>query len=93
MQGTDSLSPPFLLPDNATWAAFYGSAQTQRAGTSPHDLGWYNGLVTAGSLGGQWVRRLPTALVDLNGGFSENPIVCRLPEALVYRAGGGRRGP
>ena len=40
LQGTDSISPPFLLPDNTTWAAFYGSAQTQKAGRSPHALGW-----------------------------------------------------
>ena len=30
LQGTDSISPPYLLPDNKTWAAFYGSAQTEK---------------------------------------------------------------
>ena len=92
MQGTDSLSPPFLLPDNRTWAAFYGSAQTQRAGVSPHALAWYTGLATATSLGRQWVRRKPSSLVDFNGGFSENPIVSWLSPAAVSRAGGGSRG-
>ena len=91
LQGTDSLSPPFLLPDNKTWAAFYGSAQTQRAGVSPHNLGWYNGLATAPSLGGQWVRRTPS-LVDFNSGFSENPIVSWLSPSAISLAGGGSRG-
>eukprot|EP01051_Picozoa_sp_SAG22_P010385 SAG22_NODE_933_length_6434_cov_5.195264_4_plen_272_part_00 len=30
LQGTDSISPPFLLPDKKTWAAWYGSAQTEK---------------------------------------------------------------
>jgi hypothetical protein len=92
LQGTDSLSPPFLLLDNRTFAVFYGSAQTQRAGVSPHHLLWYNGLATASSLGGPWVRRKPSALVDFNGGFSENPIVSWLSPVAVRRAGGGSHG-
>ena len=45
LQGADSISPPFLLPDNTcrTFAAFYGSAGS---------LGQRNGLVTASELGG-----------------------------------------
>lgn len=46
LQGTDSISPPYLLKDNKTWAAFYGSAQTQNAAKMPHNMSWYNGIVT-----------------------------------------------
>jgi hypothetical protein len=86
LQGTDSISPPYLLPDNKTWAAFYGSAQTQHAGTTPHNLSWYNGLVTTSQLGGEFVRQRPSSLVDFNGGFSENPIVTYLPAKGLYIA-------
>lgn len=64
LQGTDSISPPFLLPDNSTWAAFYGSSGT---------MGQRNGLVTAKQLGGQFARKLPTALTDFNDGTARIP--------------------
>jgi len=84
LQGTDSISPPFLLPDNMTWAAWYGSAQTQKI-PRPHGI-WWNGLVTTSKLGQPFVRRLPSALVDLNGGGSENPVVAYLAKEKLYLA-------
>jgi hypothetical protein len=95
LQGTDSISPPFLLRDNRTFAGFYGSAGS---------LGQRNGLVTVTELGGQFTRRLPSALVDFNtapqnhssgsgsGGSnisdarSENPVVTYLERLGLYVA-------
>ena len=84
LQGTDSISPPFLLRDNETWAAYYGSAQTEKI-PRPHGI-WWNGLVTTKKLGDRFVRRLPSAKVDLNGGGSENPVVTYLPQHSLYIA-------
>ena len=84
LQGTDSISPPFLLRDGKTWAAFYGSAQTEKI-PRPHGI-WWNGLVTTSKLGDRFVRRLPSAKVDLNGGGSENPVVTWLPQHRCYIA-------
>ena len=86
LQGTDSLSPPYLLPDNKTWAAFYGSAQTEHATARPHNMSWYNGLVTTSRLGDPFVRRTPSSLVNFNQGFSENPIVSYLASRKAYIA-------
>lgn len=86
LQGTDSISPPYLLRDNLTWAAFYGSAQTQHAATRPHNLSWYTGLVTTSVLGDPFLRKTPSSLVDFNHGFSENPIVTYLPVKSSYIA-------
>lgn len=92
LQGTDSISPPFLLPDKKTFAAFYGSAGS---------LGQRNGLVTASKLGGQFTRRLPSALVDfrtapqnhssrhysnVSDARSENPVVTFLDHLGLYVA-------
>jgi hypothetical protein len=91
LQGADSISPPFLLPDNRTFAAFYGSAGS---------LGQRNGLVTTSELGGQFTRRLPSALVDfdtaprnhsgprsnVSDARSENPVVTYLPDRGLYVA-------
>ena len=77
LQGTDSLSPPYQLP-NGTWAAFYGSAHTEIPSTYKGGK-WLNGLATADKLGGQFERLLPSSLVNLNGGGSENPVVTWLP--------------
>eukprot|EP01048_Picozoa_sp_COSAG05_P020080 COSAG05_NODE_3322_length_2150_cov_1.173086_3_plen_97_part_00 len=35
--------------------------------------------MTTTKLGGQFVRRLPSAMVDFNAGRSENPVVTHLP--------------
>ena len=67
-----------------TWAAWYGSAQTQKI-PRPHGI-WWNGLVTTSKLGQPFVRRLPSALVDLNGGGSENPVVAYLAKEKLYLA-------
>ena len=86
LQGTDSISPPYLLRDNKTWAAWYGSAQTQiPKNQRPRGI-WWNGLATTPKLGDRFVRRLPLAKVNLNGGGSENPVVTFLPQHGVYFA-------
>ena len=75
-----------MLPDNVTWAAFYGSAQTELV---PRPAGkgiWWNGLVTTRKLGTPFKRRQPSSLVDFNGGGSENPVVTFLPKANLYLA-------
>ena len=93
VQGTDSISPPFLLPDNKTFAAFYGSAGI---------WGQRNGLVTASQLGGQFTRWLPSAMVDfrtspqnhsnqkvpsnVSDARSENPVVTFLDRLGLYVA-------
>ena len=84
LQGTDSISPPFMLPDNKTWAAFYGSAQTEKI-PRPHGI-WWNGLATTSTLGQPFVRQIPNAKVDFNGGGSENPVVTYLSKQGVYVA-------
>jgi len=77
LTGTDSISPPFLLPDNSTWAAFYGSAGS---------MGQKNGLVTAPSLQGPFERVRPSSLVDFNNGTTENPVVTYLAPQRLYVA-------
>ena len=66
LQGTDSISPPFLLRPsaggNAEWAAFYGSSGA---------MGQRNGLVLSSSLAGPFKRMLPSSLVNFNNGTSE----------------------
>lgn len=86
LQGTDSLSPLYLPPDNKTWVAFYGSAQMEHATVRPHNMSWYNGLVTASRLGDPFVRRTPSSLVNFNQGFSENLIVSYLASCKAYIA-------
>ena len=70
-----SRAPPHA--PQATWAAFYGSSGS---------MGQRNGLVTATALGGQFTRRLPSALTDFNDGRSENPVVTRLAWPSVGHA-------
>jgi len=85
LQGTDSMFP-FVLNDG-TWAALVGTSHQE----TPNQYGpgkWPVALATAGSLFGPWTRRNtdnPSApadapCVDLNGGYSENPIVSRRPD-------------
>lgn len=98
-QGTDSLSPPYLLRDGKTWAAFYGSAKTELCPPVTRILTqnvsqqfnndycyWNVGLVTTSTLGSDFRRQLPTSLVNLNGGYAENPIVTYLAQKDVYVA-------
>lgn len=47
---------------------------------------WWNGLCTTSKLGAPFIRRLPTAKVNLNGGGSENPVVTWLPQHGLYIA-------
>ena len=49
-------------------------------------MGQRNGLVTATTLGGQFTRRLPSALADFNSGRSENPVVTYLEKVGLYVA-------
>jgi hypothetical protein len=86
LQGTDSISPPFVLPDGRRWAAFYGSAETQIPASHQRPHIWWNGLAIAQSLGGKFVRVTPSSLVNFNGGGSENPVVTFIPKHKLYVA-------
>ena len=84
LQGTDSMYP-YALPDG-TWAAFVGTSH-QEASNAYGPGKWPVSLATAPALGGPWTRLNPQGgapadapCVDLNGGFSENPIVARRPD-------------
>jgi hypothetical protein len=85
LQGTDSMYP-FMLNDG-TWAALVGTSHQE----NPDKYGpgkWPVSLATANSLFGPWTRRnihnasapADAPCVDLNGGYSENPIVSRRPD-------------
>jgi hypothetical protein len=85
LQGTDSMFPYRL--DDGTWAALVGTSHQE----TPNAYGpgkWPVSLATAPALFGPWTRRNAAApaapadapCVDLNGGYSENPIVARRPD-------------
>ena len=85
LQGTDSMYP-FILNDGS-WAAFVGTSHQE----TPNNYGpgkWPVSLATAPSLFGPWKRRniantsapANAPCIDLNGGYSENPIVSRRPD-------------
>lgn len=85
LQGTDSMYPYKL--NDGTWAALVGTSHQE----TPDRYGpgkWPVSLATAASLSGPWTRRntanasapADAQCVDLNGGFSENPIVSRRPD-------------
>ena len=86
LQGTDSMYPYPL--DDGSWAAFVGTSHQETPNPWPQPGGgkWPVSLATAPALLGPWTRRNPgggppadAPCVDLNGGFSENPIVSRRP--------------
>jgi hypothetical protein len=87
-QGTDSISPPFVLP-NGTWAAFYGSCHSEASPPSGYLPGrWNVGLATTSSLGSPFVR-MPFGTVNpspLNGGYAENPVVTYVASQKMYIA-------
>lgn len=103
MQGTDSFYP-FQLA-NGSWAGFAGTSQQQKGwnGTTGK---WPVSLATAPTLSGPWTRYNPAdptnpadaPCVDINHGFTENPIVSRRPDDpnafhMVYDdLSGERRG-
>lgn len=85
LQGTDSFYPYPL--NDGTWAALVGTSHQE----TPDAYGpgkWPVSLATAASLSGPWTRRnaanasapADAPCIDLNGGFSENPIVSRRPD-------------
>lgn len=87
LQGTDSMYP-YQLADGS-WAAFVGTSHEETPNPWPNNGGkWPVSLATAPALAGPWTRRNPAApaapadapCIDLNGGFSENPIVSRRPD-------------
>ena len=93
LQGTDSMFPFPLAADAGVgggvggWAAFVGTSHQETPNPWPQPGGgkWPVSLATAPALTGPWTRLNaadPAApadapCVDLNGGFSENPIVSR----------------
>ena len=94
LQGTDSMYP-YELADGS-WAAFVGTSHEETPNPWPQPGGgkWPVSLATAPSLLGPWTRRNPSSggipadapCVDLNGAFSENPIVSRRPDnASVFQ--------
>ena len=85
LQGTDSMFP-FQLNDGS-WAALVGTSHEETPNPWPGGK-WPVSLARAPALGGPWTRYNPAdptrpadaPCVDLNGGFSENPIVSRRPD-------------
>lgn len=83
LQGTDSMYPYPL--DGGGWAALVGTSHQETPNPWPQPGGgkWPVSLATAPTLFGPWTRYNPAGppadapCVDLNGGFSENPIVSR----------------
>jgi hypothetical protein len=77
---------PFPL-DDGSWAAFVGTSHQETPNPWPGGR-WPVSLATAPALAGPWTRRNAAApaapadapCVDLNGGFSENPVVARRPD-------------
>ncbi len=106
LQGTDSMFP-FQLNDGS-WAAFVGTSHQETPNPWPQPGGgkWPVSLARAPALGGPWARFNPAdparpadaPCVDLNGGFSENPIVSRRPDdpaqfqVVIDDLGGEARG-
>ena len=86
LQGTDSMFPYQL--NDGSWAAFVGTAHTEKPDPWTGTGKWPVSLARAPRLAGPWTRFNPTdpknapdaPCVDLNGGFSENPIVARRPD-------------
>lgn len=81
LQGTDSFYP-YPLGDG-TWAALVGTSHEETPNPWPGGK-WPVSLARAPALMGPWVRYNPSGgapadapCVDLNGGYSENPIVSR----------------
>jgi len=92
LQGTDSFFP-YQLADGS-WAAFVGTSHQEAPNRWPGGK-WPVSLATAPALAGPWTRRNAAApaapadapCVDLNGGFSENPVVARRPDdAAAFHA-------
>ena len=84
LQGTDSMYP-FRL-DDGTWAALVGTSH-QEANDKWGAGKWPVSLATAPSLAGPWTRYNPSGgdpadapCLDINGGYTENPIVSRRPD-------------
>lgn len=84
LQGTDSMYAFPLL--DGSWAAFVGTSHQETPDPWPQPGGgkWPVSLATAPALLGPWTRRNPAGgppadapCVDLNGAFSENPVVSR----------------
>lgn len=87
LQGTDSFYP-FQVNDGS-WVGFVGTSHQETPNPWAGNGGkWPVSLATSPTLGGPWVRYNPAhpaspadaPCVDLNGGFSENPIVSRRPD-------------
>eukprot|EP00040_Diaphanoeca_grandis_P040590 m.5399 g.5399 ORF g.5399 m.5399 type:complete len:404 (-) comp4381_c0_seq1:230-1441(-) len=92
MQGTDSFYP-FQLNDKS-WAAFAGTS-FQSSGRKVDGGKWPVSLATAPRLSGPWTRYNPgntsapadAPCVDINNGFTENPVVSRRPDdATAFHA-------
>jgi len=86
MQGTDSFFP-FQLPDK-TWVSFLGTSFQELPDHRPGTGLWQVSLATSKYMFGPWTRYNPTNLshpadapcVDINGGYTENPIVSHRPD-------------
>jgi hypothetical protein len=89
LQGTDSFFP-YQLADKS-WAALVGTSHQETPDPWPMPAGgkWQVSLATAPRLTGPWTRYNPKSgglpadapCVDVNGGFTENPVVSRRPDA------------
>lgn len=85
LQGTDSM---YAYPlEGGGWAALAGTSFQENPDHMPNTGKWPVSGATAPSMFGPWTRRNPSGgrpadapCVDLNGGYSENPIVSRRPD-------------
>lgn len=82
LQGTDSFYP--YRVNGSLWAALVGTSHEETPNPWPGGK-WPVSLATAPALAGPWTRYNPQGApaaapcVDLNGGFSENPVVTSAP--------------
>jgi len=88
LQGTDSFYPYQL--EDGSWAGFAGTSHQEADDKFPGVGKWPVSLATAPDVSGPWTRYNPAnkskeaaaeaPCVDINGGFTENPIVSRRPD-------------
>lgn len=89
LQGTDSMYPWKL--NDSTWAAFVGTSHQETPDSWPGGK-WPVSLATSPSLAGPWHRYNPRGAaadapcVDINGGFTENPVVSKSPSGVGFHA-------
>lgn len=91
LQGTDSISPPFVKPGSnpPQLLAFYGSCHAESPPPAPYNPGrWNVGLASLASINSSFLREPFSTInpVDFNHGYAENPIVTWAPKHQLLLA-------